>query len=360
MKIILVLDNYNETISLSSLYDCKNRYQLYAYLLYKYLNQQNILVIFKNDNMVIHDDDHFIIIGSSRLKDRMNCKTVTRLDISNLHHYQNENTMFYMDNFCRPRDDTKLIGWLCDSDNLYPDTSDKLLRIVMQDRNDEIIDGIIGIREIYDVEIGIMTNNYYEDITTGSVTILDNYESRYDIIRKTDVYVITSNIFDRELLYNFAMCDTVLVLDDRFINAKIDKDFDFVCYDKDDGVLWDQVMDKLVGFKSRDKIMQSGLNCASDAVSKIVDWFENSKEEANNQPSSEYENEMSNISDNDDQISVISEDDQLISETSDKYDDAQLDYNNYNDDNDNNDNDNQIKKIKRRHLIQSSLRLTKH
>jgi len=291
-----------------TLENCKTRFQLCAYLIYKYL-------ILKDDVEIIFDQlppkgktithrhymntykmekgDHVIVVDNKGFHDRSttfnnklkeNIKgAIVSVNISNV-YYCGEDMMFFMDNCCNLRKNTICINWLCDSEELYPTKNENSIRILVQQpknntiksfkKYQEMVNKIIKFKsankEHINIEVGCYANNHYRDLSTNEITQLDNYEMRYDIFRKTDIYFIMSNCFDRDILYSLGLCNVLFVSHESFINPKIIDDFDIIFY-KNIQISWEKIISKLNNVKSREKVINSGLNCKT-SIDKIFNY----------------------------------------------------------------------------------------
>jgi len=199
---------------------------------------------------------------------------VTTLNVSNV-SYQGEDIMFYMDNCCSKRKNTVCINWLNDQLELYPDKDDKL-HVVIQKPDEEcklydkIVSTMLKVKKKHNITLGVLSNNYYKDLLSDSITILDDYKVRYELIRKIHIYIATTDVFDRELIYNLAFVNTLIVTNDAFVNPKILNDVDCLFYDND--ISWKNIVNRLKHVKSRDEILKS--MTASHAIMKMIQFME--------------------------------------------------------------------------------------
>lgn len=280
MKILILVDHCISSPPIS-LENCKNRFQLYAYMLYKYIKDDTILfknLNIHNDDIINQNIDHIIIIGEKAYKPeyKKNIKgIVVTLNVSNI-TYQGEDILFYMDNCCNNRNNTTLLNWLNDPEELYPIKDDKI-NVIIQKPNKEcqlyekIINTMTKVKnKHHNIKLGILSNNYYKDLSSNSITILDNYKTRFDIIKSTNVYIITSDMFDRELLYNFAFCNTLIVTNDIFINPKILNDIDCIFYENE--ISWKNIINGLKHVNSRHRLME--YKTAINAITKMTQFLE--------------------------------------------------------------------------------------
>ena len=272
MKIVILVD-YCDSSPPVSLENCKNRFQLYAYMLYKHIKDSYAEITFNHiGSPCVNNADHTIIIGDN--SHRPDFGKVMTLGISNVSH-QGEDMMFYMDNCCNDRTNTIYIGWLNDPTELYPDKDDTLHVLIQNPYKecklyDKIVNTMTKVKNKHKITVGILSNNYYRNLNTNSITVLDNYKVRYEIIRKSHVYILTSNMFDRELLYNFAMCNTLIVTNDTFISPKILNDVDCLFYDDD--ISWKDIVSRVKHINSRERIIK--LKTAEHAITKMVGFME--------------------------------------------------------------------------------------
>lgn len=276
MKIFILVD-YCESSPPTSLERCRNKFQLYAYMVYKRLKGDNDVIIDHLDYPYADNADHIIVIGENAYRHDLKTRargTVTTLNVSNV-SYQGEQLMFYMDNCCSTRANTICINWLLDHHELYPDKDDRL-HIVIQKPDgdcklyDKIVNTMLKVKKKHNITLGALSNNYYKDLLSDSITVLDNYKVRYDLWRKIHVYIATTDVFDRELLYNLAMTNVLIVSNEAFISPRVLNDIDCIFYDND--ISWKNIINRLKHVKSRDEILKS--KTADHAVSKMIQFME--------------------------------------------------------------------------------------
>jgi hypothetical protein len=221
--------------------------------------------------------DHIIVIGENAYKsDFKKCARgmVTTLNISNV-IYQGEEIMFYMDNCCNSRKNTVCINWLNDHHELYPDKDDKLHVVIQKPDGecklyDKIVNTMLKVKKKHNITLGSLSNNYYKDLISDSITVLDNYNVRYDLIRKIHVYITTTDVFDRELLYNLALTNVLVVSNEAFIHPRVLNDIDCLFYDND--ISWKNIVNRLKHVKSRDELLKS--KTAAHAITKMIQFME--------------------------------------------------------------------------------------
>jgi hypothetical protein len=304
MKII-ILTKFTDGKPPVSLYLCKNRFQVYACTLYNYLlTKENMEVSFdqlplkgktiiNNHSLVnykITRGDHAIIIDdrgfksrSSRFKEKLKeCirGSVTSIGVSTV-YYGNEDNYFYMD-CCSPvRQNCTYINWLNDDINFIPNKDVGIIRILIQKPENNLHnklnnyhDVIKKIKKFIDVnqdnvniDVGILGNRFYENLLTEEIIIFDNCQEKYNIMRQTDIYIITSDAFDRELLYEFGLSNTLIVTNKNLIDGQIIDDYDTVYYNKT--IPWSQIIESLNNVKSRERIINK-----QKSIDVIYQYFE--------------------------------------------------------------------------------------
>jgi hypothetical protein len=308
MKIVILtkFSNGKPPISLNM---CQNKFQVYTYLLYKYLNRKdNVEIVFNilplrgkgitNNHSLskynIHKGDHVIVVDDRGFKSR-NKKfkeklrehisgAITSIGISSV-YFGGEDKFFYMDNCSLKRNNTECIGWLCDEDDFIPNQEIGLIKILVQkpennihgrlDYYHDVLDNITKFIDAnqnnIEVDVGILGNKFYENLKTGETIIFKNYAEKYDIMRQTDIYFITSDAFNREILYEFGLSNTLIVTNKNMINDSIIKYFDIVYYKKN--IPWSTIIESINNIKSRNKIIND--NCtAKKSIDIIYQYFD--------------------------------------------------------------------------------------
>ena len=309
MKIIILTYYYDRMPPLSLEY-CKNKFQLHAYSIYKYITSNtNNEVCFNKlppkgislihnyyiNTYKLDNADHVIIVDegslysrTSKLKNKLRefiKGAIVSVDSSNV-YYGGEDMLFFMDTCSGSRKNTKCINWLCDGEELYSDKNENTIKILIQKPNNninkrldvynKILTNIIQFKEAnkgqIDVEIGNLSNNHYENLSTNEIIPIDNYEKKYNILRNTDIYFIISNAFDRELIYELGLCNVLFITNKNLINNKIINNFDFIFYENL-SISWREIINRLNKVRSRYKLINSGFDCAT-GINKILKYLE--------------------------------------------------------------------------------------
>jgi hypothetical protein len=298
---ITILAKYNENAP-NDINNCITRYQYYAYLIYKHLISYDLIVVNfmrlppKGTNLInnhylttykINDADHVIIADPKGCYSRSH-KFIDKLQesvsgaivgISNNNiYYSGEDKLFYFDKIVSPRKNTFHIGWLIDKKEIYPNDDGKINILIQKPSNNlhknmekyqnmvNSISEFINNNDNTNFEFGIYENNRYHDLLTDEKIFLPNYESKLEIIRRTNIYFITSNSFDREFMLDLGMANAMVVSKKNMVRKDLTKLIDCVFFDK--FINWQKIIEKLNNIKSRVNLLSNGVS-ATNSISNI-------------------------------------------------------------------------------------------
>lgn len=101
--------------------------------------------------------------------------------------------------------------------------------------------------------------NYYDiDLNLIETIVFDTYIDYINEISKANMFIVTNICNDIYRLYEYCMCNVLIISNGTFIPSNIIDELDVYCYDNIDDVCWSDVFDKMNSCHIRD--IMSGYN----------------------------------------------------------------------------------------------------
>ena len=294
---------------------CINRFELWAYIIYMYLQNMNEVKIYmdyyttknKNNNKKYlfkkeYPKVDFTILVDNKGFHRKNklyihkLKDFTKYTICSINytniHIGNENIIFYIrPGLCKINNNKSLcINWLADDKLCKPQQTFNSINILIGhvdnyrngfDIYDETLKKIINFsikyKNIVDIIIKVKKYNQfnYYDLENNTIEqeIKQYIIDRYDEYGKTNVFFVTNPNEDELLLVELAMCNVLIVAPINCINKKLEQLIEPILYSNN--IPWSNILNKLKDLNIRSKLLQN--NTWENAVVKIYNKLLNSK-----------------------------------------------------------------------------------
>lgn len=287
----------------TNLSDCQTKTQLFAYYLYKYLSLKNDIdiILYRAptkgksishnrlySNLKMQNADHIILIQNKgfygRNKKFKAClsKFITGSMFSltqNNFYLGNEDMLFYVNRLgLKFRNNTTCIGWASDCNKLIPNQDSDSINILIGNNNNKIMENVKNFINKNNDYIDIILSEYTHNNYDGNI-ILRNYEDRYDILKKADIYIITTQCCDYNLIFDLAMLNCVIISPNDYLHREVAELLDVITYTND--IPWEIVIDRLNTVNTRQKLIKLGYtweNAINIIYNNLNDYKINNKQ----------------------------------------------------------------------------------
>lgn len=261
---VLILTTYPVRHSELDPDKCRDRFQLIAYSVCKYLKQYDIELVYESSYYPISSwklpkkVDHTILIENygfdhRTLKFSQVLDSVTKglvCNISTDNKYSSiDNTLFYLNPLYPPYNNKMYpLKWPCD-DELYKPLKKDSISILSND-----------------TEINSQIKKYMVDIPHTIDPLLKF--NKYTKINRAHICVINKEIADYYMLYEMAMANVVIVAKDKLVDRRIVDQLSIIVYNDFNEVVWDVAMKQINTVNTRDKLIKLNYTWKYDA--KII------------------------------------------------------------------------------------------
>lgn len=249
---ILILTTYPIRHSELDPDKCRDRFQLIAFSVCKYLKQEGIDLVYESSYYPVNSwklpkkVDHTILIENHgfyqrTLKFSQVLESVTSglvCNISSDNKYCSiNNTLFYLNPLYPPYNKIMYpLKWPCD-DELYKPTKGDVISILSNDTS-----------------INPKINEYMVD-TPHTIDKLIKY-TKYTKVNGAHICVINKKITDYCTLYELGMANVVIVAKDKLVDRRIVDELSIIVYKDFNEVVWKTAINNIDDIHTRDKLIK--------------------------------------------------------------------------------------------------------